>query len=91
MQVLGLMSSWVSHLPDRDDLTVTVLGMNSGELAQNPQLAEHCVHDLNEEPQLPFPDNHFDAAVCSVSIEYLTQPVRSCANWGLRSNRAARP
>jgi SAM-dependent methyltransferase len=75
MQVLDLMSSWVSHLPDIEGLTVTGLGMNAGELAANPQLAARLIHDLNEDPRLPFPDNHFDAAVCSVSIEYLTRPV----------------
>ena len=75
MQVLDLMSSWASHLPDIEGLAVTGLGMNAGELAQNPQLAHCCVHDLNQDPRLPFPDNRFDAAVCSVSAEYLTQPV----------------
>jgi hypothetical protein len=76
MQVLDLMSSWVSHLPqDCDDIRVTGLGMNEDELAQNARLDERVIHDLNTRPELPFPDNSFDAALCSVSIEYLIQPV----------------
>jgi len=76
MQVLDLMSSWISHLPeDSGAIRVTGLGMNADELAQNPRLEERLVHDLNAQPVLPFPDNSFDAAICSVSIEYLIQPV----------------
>ena len=76
MRVLDLMSSWVSHLPgDTDGLQVTGLGMNADELARNPRLAQRVVHDLNLDPHLPFGDGTFDAAVCTVSIEYLTQPV----------------
>jgi SAM-dependent methyltransferase len=76
MQVLDLMSSWVSHLPeDPGAISVTGLGMNNEELAENPRLDERVVHDLNAQPELPFPDNSFDVAICSVSIEYLVQPV----------------
>lgn len=76
MRVLDLMSSWVSHLPgDIDGLRVTGLGMNAQELERNPQLEQGVVHDLNREPALPFADDSFDAAVCTVSIEYLTRPV----------------
>jgi SAM-dependent methyltransferase len=76
MQVLDLMSSRFSHLPqDIGDLRLSGLGMNTEELAQNPCLHERIIHDLNTQPALPFPDNSFDAALCSVSIEYLIQPV----------------
>ena len=76
MQVLDLMSSWISHLPeDTGAIRLTGLGMNAEELAQNPRLDERIVHDLNATPVLPFPDNRFDVAMCSVSIEYLVQPV----------------
>ena len=33
------------------------------------------VHDLNADPVLPFADASFDAAVCCVSVDYLTRPV----------------
>lgn len=74
--VLDLMSSWVSHLPD--DLRVDQLvglGMNSDELEQNHRLTERLVHDLNTDPELPFPTNTFDAVICTVSVEYLTRPL----------------
>ena len=76
MQVLDLMSSWVSHLPDALTLSVTGLGMNEDELVKNSRLAQYTLHDLNTDPRLPFPDRQFDAAVCTVSIEYLTNPVQ---------------
>lgn len=76
MAVLDLMSSWISHLPDEAaDLEVTGLGMNREELERNPRLAGHAVHDLNTDPRLPFDDERFDVAVCTVSVEYLTQPL----------------
>ena len=76
MKVLDFMSSWVSHLPDDvADLSVTGLGMNTEELEKNPQLSECVTHDVNEKLLLPFADNLFDAVVCTVSVEYLVQPV----------------
>jgi SAM-dependent methyltransferase len=75
--VLDLMSSWVSHLPPRAELTlrrVAGLGMNADELAENPRLDEWTVHDLNRDPRLPYPDASFDATLITVSIQYLTRP-----------------
>ena len=75
-RVLDLMSSWVSHLPpDIDYASVVGLGMNAVELSKNPRLTGRVVHDLNADPTLPFGDASFDAAVCCVSIDYLTRPV----------------
>ncbi len=73
-EVLDLMSSWVSHFvtPPR---RLVGLGMNAVELAANPALAGHVVHDLNAEPRLPFPDASFDDATCCVSVDYLVRPV----------------
>ena len=76
MQVLDLMSSWQSHLPDRPgDLAVTGLGLNQEELQQNPRLTTQVVHDLNADTRLPFDDTQFDVVVCSVSVEYLVKPL----------------
>ena len=72
--VLDLMSSWVSHFRQRP-ARLTVLGMNSEELAANPQAAATVIHDLNADPALPFDDASFDAAVCCVSVDYLVHPV----------------
>jgi SAM-dependent methyltransferase len=72
--VLDLMSSWVSHFRT-PPAHLTVLGMNSDELAANPSAGVAVVHDLNAEPRLPFPDESFDAVVCCVSVDYLTRPI----------------
>jgi SAM-dependent methyltransferase len=77
--VLDLMSSWRSHLPP-DLGAVTGLGMNTAEMAANPQLDEFVVHDLNREPRLPFGDETFDAVACAVSVQYLTQPLEVFAD-----------
>jgi SAM-dependent methyltransferase len=74
--VLDLMTSWVSHLPDDVAYSrVAGLGMNAAELDANPRLTERLVHDLNADPQLPYEDAAFDAALICVSVQYLVRPV----------------
>ncbi len=74
--VLDLMSSWISHLPPEAAYPrVAGLGMNAAELAANPRLTEWVVHDLNQDPRLPYDPAAFDAAGLCVSIDYLTQPL----------------
>jgi SAM-dependent methyltransferase len=74
--VLDLMSSWVSHLPPEIAYRRVIgLGLNQQELEANPRLDAWVVHDLNDEPRLPFADQEFDAAAVCVSIQYLIQPV----------------
>ncbi len=75
-RVLDLMSSWISHLPeDTDYRHVSGLGMNAEELNTNPRLNDWCVHNLNENPALPYSEGTFDRALIAVSIQYLTRPV----------------
>ena len=74
--VLDLMSSWISHLPDEPQLgRVVGLGMNAAELAANERLNEYLVRDLNVEPALPYADESFDFVLIAVSIQYLTRPM----------------
>jgi SAM-dependent methyltransferase len=76
-RLLDLMSSWRSHLPeDFRAREVVGLGLNAEEMADNPQLTAHIVHDVNREPRLPFGDAEFDGAMCAVSIQYVIHPVR---------------
>jgi SAM-dependent methyltransferase len=76
-RLLDLMSSWRTHLaPGAPAREVVGLGLNAEEMADNPQLDRHVVHDLNREPRLPFADEAFDGAMCAVSIQYVTQPMR---------------
>lgn len=75
--LLDLMSSWRSHLPASLRPTwVDGLGMNADEMADNPQLDDFVVQNLNQNPSLPYADDTFDAAMCAVSVQYLTQPIR---------------
>ncbi len=74
--ILDLMSSWRSHLPPEIVYgRVAGLGMNAAELADNPQLSEFVVRNLNVQPQLPYAAGEFDAACCCVSVQYLQRPV----------------
>jgi SAM-dependent methyltransferase len=74
-EVLDLMGSWRSHLPEALPLkALAVLGMNPDELNANPRASERVVHDLNLQPVLPFGPGRFDAVVCTVSVEYMVRP-----------------
>jgi SAM-dependent methyltransferase len=76
--VLDLMSAWRSHLPTEVKyLRVVGLGLNEEELADNPDLGEFVMHNLNTGAPLPFEDNTFDAALCAVSVQYLARPVET--------------
>lgn len=74
--ILDLMSAWRSHLPPEVKYArVAGLGMNAEEMRDNPQLTEHVVHNLNEDPALLYDDGTFDAAACCVSVQYLQRPL----------------
>jgi len=75
-RVLDLMAGHDSHLPAGvAPQAVTGLGMNEQELQANPALDRWVIHDLNTEQVLPFGDDEFDAAVNTVSVDYLVRPV----------------
>ena len=74
-EILDLMSSWRSHLPpDLRPRRVVGLGLNGTEMRENDQLSAWILHDLNQEPTLPFEDASFDAVINTVSIQYMTRP-----------------
>ena len=76
-RLLDAMSSWRSHLSEGFHAADVVgLGMNAEEMADNPRLARFVVHDVNRDPHLPFGDAEFDGAMCAVSVQYLTHPLR---------------
>ena len=75
--VLDLMSAYLTHLPPdvrAQCRRVSGLGMNDAELTANRQLTDHVVHNLNETPVLPYPNEAFDIALCTVSVQYLLHP-----------------
>jgi len=74
--ILDLFSSWRSHWPaELPKKRLVGIGLNAEEMAENPDLDEYIVQDVNADPHLPFADNTFDAAVITVSIQYVTQPI----------------
>ena len=74
--VLDFMSSWRSHWPqDHLKRRLVGLGLNAEEMIDNPDLDEHIVQNVNQNPCLPFRDNLFDAVVITVSVQYLTKPI----------------
>ena len=76
--VLDLMSSWRSHWPQGHPKERMVgLGLNAAEMQANPDLNEYVIHNVNEEPVLPFEDESFDAVVITVSVQYLKRPVET--------------
>ncbi|KMO17295.1 methyltransferase domain-containing protein [Methylobacterium platani] len=74
--VLDLMSSWVSHLPDEVAYASVIgHGLNAAELAANPRLTRRFVQDLNAAPDLPLDTASLDAALICVAVQYLQRPV----------------
>ena len=79
--ILDLMSSYASHLPAEPAFgRVVGLGMNLTELEENSQLSERLIHNLNDNPVMPFPDHSFDACIIAVSVQYLTRPIEVFAD-----------
>jgi SAM-dependent methyltransferase len=75
-EILDLMSSWRSHLPERmRPARVTGLGLNRAEMEDNPALSEIVIHNVNRDLRLPFPDESFDAVVMTISVQYLIHPI----------------
>ena len=75
-RVLDLMAGPESHIRrEISPQSVTGLGLNEEELRRNPVISDRVIHNVNENPILPFPDNCFDAVVNTVSVDYLTCPV----------------
>ncbi|MDM9583377.1 MULTISPECIES: class I SAM-dependent methyltransferase [unclassified Nostoc] len=74
-RIFDMMSSWVSHLPEEMQFDhVEGHGLNAEELARNPRLNHYFVQNLNENPQLPLPDENFDAVLNCVSVQYMQYP-----------------
>ncbi len=74
--LLDLMSSWRSHLlAGFIKQRLIGLGLNAEEMADNPDLDEYVVQNLNAVSRLPFADNYFDGVMVTVSVQYLIRPL----------------
>ena len=74
-RILDMMSSWVSHLPEEMQFAhVEGHGLNADELTRNPRLNHYFVQDINANPQLPLPNQDFDAVLICVSVQYVQYP-----------------
>ena len=75
-RILDMCSSWLSHYPEEKTWSeVSITGMNEEELKRNQQADNFTVRNLNYEPELPYPDEHFDIVTCTVSFDYLSKPL----------------
>jgi SAM-dependent methyltransferase len=80
-EILDLMSSWRSHLPQTlEPKRVVGLGLNRTEMEDNPALTDIVIHNVNRNPRLPFDDASFDGAVMTVSVQYLIHPIEMFAD-----------
>ena len=75
-RILDLMAGQSSYLPSGGVYDEIVgLGLKNAGLDKNQNLDRKIVHDLNEQPSLPFPDDHFDACVVTSAVQYLIRPL----------------
>jgi SAM-dependent methyltransferase len=73
--ILDLMSGRHSHIPETvRPAQVIGLGLGEKELERNERLDRYVLHDLNEQPRLPFEDTSFDVVLNTASVDYLVRP-----------------
>jgi SAM-dependent methyltransferase len=73
--ILDLMAGWNSHIPETlTPSKVIGLGLNKNELENNKDLTEWVLHDINQNPYLPFDSDYFDMVINTVSVDYMTHP-----------------
>ncbi len=74
--ILELMSGTDSYIPQSiKPVNITGLALKEDDLKANKDLSQYQLHDLNQQPDLPFNDQQFDTVLCSFGIEYLIHPV----------------
>ncbi len=73
--ILDLMAGWHSSIPEAvQPVQVVGLGLGQEDLERNERLDRYVLHDLNEQPRLPFEDASFDVVLNNASVDYLVRP-----------------
>jgi len=73
--LLDLMSSWVSHLPDKVKYKRVIgHGLNRVELEKNIRLDSFWVQDLNVNHKFPLDDSSIDVCLMAAAWQYLQYP-----------------
>ena len=76
-KVLDLMSSKSSYLAANYETGLLAgIGEDEEALSKNERLNTYQVQDLNTDTILPFEENSFDDAICTLSIECLSDPLK---------------
>ena len=73
-RILDIMAGKASMFDRKDERIATGIGLVRSFMSANPSLSNFIVHDLNDNPNLPV-KGEFDAAVISLGIMYLTNPM----------------
>ena len=69
-------------VPAKPSSSYALEGTAAHELAENPVLTERVIQDLNANPVLHWASDTFDAAIVTVSVQYLTSPAAVFAEVG---------
>jgi len=73
--ILDLMSSWVSHLPEKTKYKKIIgHGMNEAELSSNERLDSFWVQNLNKTQNMPIEDSSIDVGLIVAGWQYLQYP-----------------
>ena len=74
-QLLDLMTSWVSHLPEEIGYgSVIGHGLNAAELQANSRLDRFWIQNLNRDQTLPLEAASVDGVLITAGWQYLQQP-----------------
>ncbi|WP_320676896.1 class I SAM-dependent methyltransferase [Prochlorococcus sp. MIT 1300] len=75
IDVLDLMSSWVSHLPQEHSCNEVIgHGLNKEELEANQDLNHFWVQNLNRDYEIPLESNSIDMVLIVAGWQYLQYP-----------------
>ncbi len=76
-KILDVMADQESYLADDYESGLLVgIGKNEETLSENKRLNTFSIHDINENLPLPFEDNSFDDAICTLSICSFIDPIK---------------